>query len=232
MSGDDGLSRMLVNLELGKLDPQHPDVAEVSRLATLVDDALSSPKALAFAVEELELARRGLVPPIDDLADAYMEAAIQLARERGYQVIELSLTADRQVVLTNRATGAVRPLAATPEGLVKRKVFLEEVVGSGAMFIDRAALTVTKSGSHGALTHFIQDLAVDTVLKEHGSSSVEFRRLLKEINEWARGKRIRSVRPGSATGRKRFDSRAAGDPEPGRPLGEVARDPRDRARKL
>jgi hypothetical protein len=66
-----------------------------------------------------------------------------------------------------------------PVGLLSPKEFIDDLIGSGQMFIDRPALFQAPvkggPGAHGALSHFLQDLVVDRVLKQYGTTSVELR---------------------------------------------------------
>jgi hypothetical protein len=181
----------LLTATLAKLEAlavTHPeaaaDIKEVVRLAPTVWEALQEPQAFAMALGELELAQRLLVAPSQtDLVERYVEAAIQLARQRDYDVIDMTYDPKGGGTVTLTSTRGDPPLELSAKGgLLTDEEFMKHLIGSGQMFIDRAALELTPGGPHGAPTHFLQDLVVDRKLRQQGSSAVEFRNLLMRIN--------------------------------------------------
>jgi hypothetical protein len=174
--------------KLEALAATHPeaagDIAWVIKHTDIVWEALQKPQAYAFAVGELELAQRMLVSSSEtDLVKRYVEAMIQLARQRDYDVIDMTYdpASGGTVTLTSTRGGPSLTLSA-PGGALSDEDFMNELIGSGQMFIDRAALEFTEEGLHGAPTHFLDDLVVDRALQPYGSTSVEFRNRLKAIN--------------------------------------------------
>ena len=158
-------------------------VARITELIPIVQQVLSSPEELAFTVGELELARALLTSPAAAPADAYLDAAIAVARLRGYEVIELRLVEGTgDVVLRDRTDDILRPLNMDAPGLVTDEDFLGEVIGSDELFVDFAALALAENGPHGALTHLIQMLSVDRRLRANGSSVDELRALLVRVD--------------------------------------------------
>ena len=174
---------------LTSLKAAHPssakDIDRVVDLAGVVWDALQGPGApgrFAEAWGDLEFARLTLLPSSQPDAMGYAEAARLLARQRGYDVIEIRTgPGPNQATLTSTRGGPPEILDTDSEGFVRDEDFMNEVVGSGQMIIDWAALDLGQA-DHGALSHFLQDLVVDEVLEGEGSSAVEFRSLLKSVS--------------------------------------------------
>jgi hypothetical protein len=162
--------------------PNNPDVQRVDELARIVWIALRDPEAYAHALGELEVTRRMLVDsPVADAA-AYLEAARLLAASRGVEVMELRLyRPDATTVVLTSGNQLIDVLPANA-GLVPGVVFLQEIVASERWFIDLAALNLTEGGTHGALTHLLQDLVADRALRTHdGTTAIEFRQLLGRL---------------------------------------------------
>ena len=64
--------------------------------------------------------------------------------------------------------------------------FMQHIVGGGAWFLDESALMLGKD--HGAITHIIQDLIVESVLKEdYQMTAIEFRKLLSRMDTPEKG---------------------------------------------
>jgi hypothetical protein len=76
-------------------------------------------------------------------------------------------------VLAKRRGAPVRILPASDT--YNRQKFFDEVVVTGDRFLDYSVLQA--SPEHGAITHFIQDLAVDNVLHGTGMRAEQYRRL-------------------------------------------------------
>lgn len=130
---------------------------QVLDLTPRVWRALHDPDRVANALAEIWLEEHLLGVMAPRAASArYGEAASVLARRRG------------------------APLVILPSGAPRLNAdqFFEHVVVPGYRFLDYSALDLTATGEHGAITHFVQDLAVDSVLAEAGITSPQYRALL------------------------------------------------------
>lgn len=147
----------LVNNILAEMraNPTAGNNARLLELTPEVWRALHDPDAIAAALAEIWLEEHllGIMAPRSASA-RYGEAAMVLARRRGAPVVILpqsaSFTADQ---------------------------FFQNVVVSGNRFLDLSAVTLGE-GEHGAITHLVQDLAVDRVLAGTGLRAEQFRALL------------------------------------------------------
>lgn len=146
----------LVEATLAKLraNPDAGQNREILRLTPQVWSALHDPDRVAQALSEVWLEEHllGVMAPRSAQA-RYGEAAMVLARRRGAPVIVL---------------GANQEFTATD--------FFNEVVVKGNRFLDQSAVVI--SPDHGAVTHMVQDLAVDNVLFEAGVTSEQYRAML------------------------------------------------------
>jgi hypothetical protein len=79
-------------------------------------------------------------------------------------------------VLAKRRGAPVRILPAS--NTYDRQKFFNEVVVSGDRFLDYSVLQ--SSPEHGAITHFVQDLAVDNALHGTGLRSEQYRKLFAQ----------------------------------------------------
>jgi hypothetical protein len=183
------LESLLDELETdaAQADPATQELVRQLRVfAPVVRDVLDSAEDLSFGVGELELARQLLVSPTASGAEAYLDAATALARTKGYDTVTLNYqpSGPPYVVLTRASGEPVPDVAATPAGFVDDPDFMNHVVGpqTPSMIVDLAALKLTPGGDHGALTHFLQDLAIDRKLRPFGVTAVEFRAMLQQLN--------------------------------------------------
>ena len=139
----------------------------------------------------------GAIPGVSDVstqlspeAAAYV-AAVRSLSDRG--VVELHRAGDNAVLLVRRnAAGKVtqtKPLLDCPEGFVPDDVFMKEVVSGGEAILDFAALGLTDTGAHGAITHFLHDLVADKALGAGGAAA--YRAAMDRVQRAWRG-----VKPG------------------------------------
>ena len=61
-------------------------------------------------------------------------------------------------------------------------VFMSEVIKGGEAILDFAALELSTTGRHGALTHFLHDLVADEALKDVGGA-VTYRRMMGQVQQ-------------------------------------------------
>jgi hypothetical protein len=163
------------------------DIERVLDLTPVVWKALQDPKAYGRALEELEAAQLQVPSSVTDIVDRYVEGAKLLARQRGYDLLDVTYDeASQMATFTSTRGGPVPPPRPAGGGLLTDEDFINELIGSGQMFIDRPALFQAPvkggKGAHGALSHFVQDLVADPALQPYGITSVEYRVLLKRIS--------------------------------------------------
>lgn len=130
---------------------------QVLDLTPRVWAALHDPDRIGNAVAQVWLEEHllGVMAPRAATA-RYGTAAEVLARRRGAPVVIL-------------------PRGAPP---MNADQFFQNVVVPGQRFLDYSALDLTAAGEHGALTHFVQDLAVDQILAEVGVTGPQYRTML------------------------------------------------------
>lgn len=139
----------------------HPSAGANQQLLELTPQvwrALNDPDQVAAAVAEIWLEEHLLSVTAPRAASArYGEAAMVLARRRGAPVIVL------------------------PRGapVMNGQEFFDNVVVSGNRFLDENVLDIGQ-GEHGAITHMLQDMAVDRALSGTGLRAEQYRALLSQ----------------------------------------------------
>jgi hypothetical protein len=142
-------------LEKMRASPTGGKNAELLELTPKVWQALHDPDRIAASLADVWLEEHllGLMAPKSAQA-RYGEAALVLAKRSGAPVIVLPKGAE-----------------------FTADTFFNEVVVSGKRFLDYSALALGE-GQHGAVTHLIQDHAVDAILKGTGTTAEKYRALL------------------------------------------------------
>ena len=136
----------------------NPAAGNNRRLLELLPEvykALHDPDMIAAAAVDIWLQERvlGLMAP-REMGARYTEAAVNLSRRAGANVITLS-----------------------PEQTFEPGTFFEQVASRPERFLDLSAVAKVDPG-HGATTHMVQDLVVDRALAEFAVSGHQFRVLL------------------------------------------------------
>ena len=119
-------------------------------------------------------------------AAEYIAAVRALAGNRS--VVEIHRTGPSSVLIVHRNPAGVitssTPVDNAVGGFVPNDVFMSEVIAPGEVILDFAALELSKEGSHGALSHFLQELVADKALQEKGlGTTAQFRGLMNQIQE-------------------------------------------------
>jgi len=184
------LTAILDRLVATAVTPEEQTAAALLKQVTPdVWATLQSPEAIARQVGMAEMTRQMLVEPGAGAAnlsgpEQYFEAYRLLARSHGQDVMELHLISDTEVRITSSAPGFADITVYTRDapGFVPNDVFLREVLGSGHLLLDRAALSLQPEGPHGATTHIRQGLAVGPVLQAANTSYADYVRALTVVD--------------------------------------------------